>query len=88
MDAPWAAVVVNYEAGDALTACVQSLLADTSAGAAPDVVVVDNGSSDGSVAALRRAVPEVRVVDAGGNRGYAAGANRGIAATTALSSFI
>ena len=83
MDAPWAAVVVNYEAGDALTACVQTLLADTSAGAAPDVVVVDNGSSDGSVAALRRAVPEVRVVDAGGNRGYAAGANRGIAATTA-----
>jgi len=83
VDAPWAAVVVNYEAGDALTACVASLLADGSAGGVPDVVVVDNGSTDGSVAALRRALPDVRVVDAGGNVGYATAANRGIAATTA-----
>jgi N-acetylglucosaminyl-diphospho-decaprenol L-rhamnosyltransferase len=77
----WAAVVVNYEAGPLLLGCVQSLLADTSAGAAPDVVVVDNGSRDGSVADLRAAVPTVRIVDAGTNLGYAAAANRGIAAT-------
>ncbi|MFM8303703.1 MAG: glycosyltransferase family 2 protein, partial [Actinomycetota bacterium] len=83
MDAPWAAVVVNYEAGDALTACVVSLLADTSVGTAPDLVVVDNGSTDGSLARLRRAFPGVRVVDAGGNVGYATAANRGIAATGA-----
>ena len=82
MDAPWAAVVVNFEAGDALTTCVASLLADTSAGPV-DVVVVDNGSSDGSVRRLREAFPDVRVVEAGGNVGYATGANRGIAATTA-----
>lgn len=82
MDAPWAAVVVNYEAGDALTACVASLLADESAGT-PDVVVVDNGSADGSVRTLRGAFPEVTVIDAGANVGYAAAANRGIAATTA-----
>ncbi len=83
MDAPWAAVVVNYEAGDALTGCVRSLLADGSAGGPPEVVVVDNGSSDGSVATLRRELPDVRVVDPGGNLGYATAANRGIAATTA-----
>lgn len=82
MGAPWAAVVVNYEAGDALTACVASLLADDSAGT-PEIVVVDNGSSDGSVRTLRAAFPELRVVGAGGNVGYAAAANRGIAATTA-----
>jgi N-acetylglucosaminyl-diphospho-decaprenol L-rhamnosyltransferase len=79
----WAAVVVNYEAGPLLLDCVQSLLADTSAGAAPDVVVVDNGSRDGSVATLRAAVPSVHIVDAGTNLGYAAAANRGIAATEA-----
>lgn len=83
MHAPWAAVVVNYEAGDALVACVRSLLADRSAGAAPDVVVVDNGSRDGSIAALQRAVPSVRVLDPGANVGYARAANLGIAATTA-----
>lgn len=82
MDSPWAAVVVNYEAGDALRACVASLVADDSAGR-PDVVVVDNGSADGSVDRLRAAHPEVRVIAAGGNVGYAAAANRGIAATRA-----
>jgi N-acetylglucosaminyl-diphospho-decaprenol L-rhamnosyltransferase len=83
VDAPWAAVVVNYEAGDALVACVESLRSDTSAGGPPDVVVVDNGSADGSIDALRRVVPDVRVLTGGGNVGYAAAANRGIAATTA-----
>jgi len=83
VDASWAAVVVNYEAGDALVACVASLLADDSAGAAPEVVVVDNGSVDGSAAAVRRAYPAVTVLSGGGNVGYATAANRGTAATTA-----
>jgi N-acetylglucosaminyl-diphospho-decaprenol L-rhamnosyltransferase len=78
----WAAVVVNFESGPLLVECVRSLLADDSAGR-PDVVVVDNGSSDGSVAALRAALPDVTVLDPGGNAGYAAAANRGIGATSA-----
>ena len=78
----WAAVVVNFEAGSLLVDCVQSLLDDTSAGT-PEVVVVDNGSTDGSVAALRAAHPGARVVEPGTNLGYAAAANRGIAATAA-----
>ena len=77
----WAAVVVNYEAGSLLVECVESLLTDTSAGGAPAVVVVDNGSRDGSVAALRAAWPTVRIVDAGTNLGYAGAANQGIAVT-------
>ena len=52
----WAAVVVNYEAGPLLAACIRSVLADTSAGE-PELVVVDNGSHDGSVAALVREFP-------------------------------
>jgi N-acetylglucosaminyl-diphospho-decaprenol L-rhamnosyltransferase len=83
VEAPrWAAVVVNYESGPLLAACVESLLADGSAGE-PEVVVVDNGSRDGSVAALRRARPMVTVLDVGENLGYAKAANRGIAATRA-----
>jgi len=77
----WAAVVVNYEAGRLLTTCVQSLLDDTSAGA-PEVVVVDNGSEDGSVDQLERSVAGVRVITAE-NRGYASAANLGAEATTA-----
>jgi N-acetylglucosaminyl-diphospho-decaprenol L-rhamnosyltransferase len=73
---------VNYEAGDLLTECARSIIDDDSAGEA-ELVVVDNGSSDGSVASLRRALPAVRVLDPGDNVGYAAAANRGIAATRA-----
>lgn len=82
MASRWAAVVVNFESGPLLLDCVRSLLADTSAGR-PEVVVVDNGSADGSVAALRAVLPEVAVLTPPGNVGYAAAANRGIAATGA-----
>lgn len=78
----WAAVIVNYEAGTLLRECVRSLLADSSAGAV-DLVVVDNGSRDGSVDQLQSAFPDVRVIRAPGNVGYARAANLGIASTKA-----
>jgi len=78
----WAAVVVNYDSGDHVVRCVRSLLADTSADGPPDVVVVDNGSTDGSDERSER-VPAVRMVRPGGNLGYARAANLGIAATRA-----
>ena len=79
----WAAVVVNYESGDHLQRCVRSLVADTSAGGPPAVVVVDNGSADGSVAPIERGLPNVTVLRPGENLGYARAANLGIAATDA-----
>lgn len=82
MTRAWAAVVVNYRAGSLLTDCVRSILADSSAGEV-ELVVVDNGSSDGSVEALQSAVPSARVITAPGNVGYARAANLGIAATRA-----
>jgi N-acetylglucosaminyl-diphospho-decaprenol L-rhamnosyltransferase len=78
--AEWAAVVVNYNAGPAVTDCVGSVLAQEPR---PEVVVVDNASTDGSVDGLRRAHPDVRIVHSGGNLGYARAANLGIAATGA-----
>jgi N-acetylglucosaminyl-diphospho-decaprenol L-rhamnosyltransferase len=78
----WAAVVVTYEAGPLLVECVRSVLADSSAGEV-ELVVVDNGSSDGSVDALRREIPDAHVITAPGNLGYSRAANLGIAATRA-----
>jgi GT2 family glycosyltransferase len=42
------------------------------------VVVVDNGSQDGSAAAVRATYPEVTVIENGRNLGYAGGNNVGI----------
>jgi N-acetylglucosaminyl-diphospho-decaprenol L-rhamnosyltransferase len=80
--ARWAAVVVSYNYGDLLERCVRSILDDASAGV-PDVVVVDNGSTDGSLERLSAALPKARVFAAPGNVGYARGANLGIATTDA-----
>jgi N-acetylglucosaminyl-diphospho-decaprenol L-rhamnosyltransferase len=58
------------------------VLADDSAGT-PEVVVVDNASRDTSVAALLAALPDVTVIHAPENVGYARAANLGTAATRA-----
>jgi GT2 family glycosyltransferase len=42
------------------------------------VIVVDNGSTDGSVAAIRQDYPQVTLIETGRNLGYAGGNNVGI----------
>src|SRR6266851_5308145 len=45
-----------------------------------EVIVADDGSSDGTADLLAREVPAVQVVRLESNRGFAAAANRGVAA--------
>jgi N-acetylglucosaminyl-diphospho-decaprenol L-rhamnosyltransferase len=75
--ARWAAVVVSYNYGDVLEPCVRSIFAENSAGA-PAVVIVDNGSTDGSIERVRDAFADARVMVAPANVGYARAANLGI----------
>lgn len=85
MTRDWAAVVVAYDSGPLLLDCVRSLLNDDSAGAPPEVVVVDNFASSkpaDSIAQLKAEFPTVCVIRPGANLGYARAANLGIAATT------
>jgi GT2 family glycosyltransferase len=69
-------VMVNWNLKVDTLACVRSLLA---AGLPVDrIIVVDNGSTDGSVPALRQAFGDgLHVLEAQTNLGYAAGVNRG-----------
>ncbi|GAA0492996.1 glycosyltransferase family 2 protein [Microbacterium aurantiacum] len=76
-----AVVIVNYNTADETAASIASVLAMTRT--PTEIVVVDNGSRDGSVETLRARFPEIAVVDAGENLGFAAGVNRGVAHTTA-----
>lgn len=73
-----AVVIVTHNTRDDVLACLDSL---PEAGAG-EIVVVDSGSTDGSVAAVQEAHPEVEVV-ALDNVGYGRGANAGVARTTA-----
>ena len=72
-----AVVVVNWNGLRDTLACLDSLA--RSDYPALDIVVVDNGSEDGSAAAIRERYPGVRVLEAGENLGFAEGNNRGVA---------
>jgi GT2 family glycosyltransferase len=74
------AIVLNFNAPDDTIRCVRSL---GSALAEESILVVDNGSTDGSPEAIRRALPGVDVVEAGANLGYGGGNNVGIRAALA-----
>lgn len=73
--------IVNWNTRDHLLACLASV-AESRASAPLEVVVVDNASTDGSVEAVRRDHPDVKLIANGENRGYAAGNNQAIAAST------
>lgn len=70
-------VILNYNGRHHLDGCLTALLANEVEGGY-EVLVVDNNSTDGSVPYLRERWPQVRVIEAGGNRGFAGGNNLGM----------
>jgi GT2 family glycosyltransferase len=72
----WCAVVLSWNGRDDTLRCLQSLLEVEHDGLR--VVCVDNGSADGSPEAIRERFPDVELIEAGANLGYAGGNNLGI----------
>lgn len=69
-------IILNWNGREDTLACVRSCREITYPGVR--LLVVDNGSSDGSVAALRERFPDVEVLALAENLGYAGGNNAGI----------
>lgn len=69
------AVVLNWRAPESTLRCVASL--EESLGARVDVLVVENGSGDGSAETLARQLDEDRILALASNTGYAGGMNAG-----------
>jgi N-acetylglucosaminyl-diphospho-decaprenol L-rhamnosyltransferase len=70
--------IPNFNGAARLGAVLRALGEQT---AACEVVIVDNGSSDDSVAVARRELPEVRVVELDENLGFGRAINRAVAET-------
>ncbi len=69
-------IVVNWNRRELLRACLLSLRAQTFGDF--EVIVVDNGSEDGSPAMVLAGFPEVVLIRNAENRGFCAGNNQGI----------
>ena len=76
-----AVVVPNWNGRRWLARCLESLAAQTRPAA--EVVIVDNGSADGSLELVRSAALPARIIELGHNTGFAFAANRGIEAAAA-----
>ena len=66
-------VIVAFESAATLSRCLAALRAQTFGDF--EVLLVDNGSSDGAPQATAKADPSIRLIEAGGNIGFAAGNN-------------
>lgn len=75
-----AIVIVSYNVRAEISACLESIVGHTDP-FPTEIVVVDNQSSDGTADAVRARWPMVRVIDAGGNLGFARANNLGIRQT-------
>jgi GT2 family glycosyltransferase len=72
-------VIVNHNGGPLTLSCLESLERTEWPAGSLEVVMVDNGSTDGVAARVRAERPAVRVIDAGGNLGFAGGCNVALA---------
>ena len=76
-------VILNWNGVELLEACLPSIVEAAGRYAeASQVVVVDNGSTDGSLELLRASFPTVEVLSLGENLGFPKGCNRGVSAAT------
>ncbi|MBU0702388.1 MAG: glycosyltransferase family 2 protein [Chloroflexi bacterium] len=74
-------VIVNWNVRDLLRCCLASLAERAPGVAAPslEVIVVDNGSADGSADMIRTEFPHVQLIANDENRGFTAANNQGLA---------
>jgi GT2 family glycosyltransferase len=73
-------IIPNWNGARHLPACLDSLRRQTVAGF--ETILVDNGSTDGSLELLSRDYPEVTVIALDSNRGFAGGCNVGLQAAS------
>lgn len=76
-------IIISYNTRDLTLACIRSIRSETKR--TPfEVIVFDNASSDGSLAAVKAAFPDVKAVQSRDNLGFAKGVNEAARHATGL----
>lgn len=74
MTTPLSVIILNFNTRDLTLSCLKTLSAFAQ-DEGWQLLVVDNGSTDGSVEAIEQAFPNVELIASPTNRGYAGGNN-------------
>jgi len=69
-------IIVNYNAGEYLRPCVESLLTQTLTNF--ECILIDNGSTDGSLDSLPELDARFTIIEAGENLGFAVANNKAV----------
>ncbi|MEU4804778.1 glycosyltransferase [Actinosynnema sp. NPDC023587] len=80
MTVPLAVVIVTYHSADVVQECLESVAVALESIPDGRVVVVDNASTDDTLAVVARTAPNAQIVARTTNDGFAAGVNAGFAA--------
>lgn len=80
-----AVVILNWNGAELLRRFLPSVISNTPSA---DIVVADNGSTDGSVRLLHEDFPAVRVLELGANYGFAEGYNRALSQLDGYGCFV
>src|SRR5207253_3952287 len=73
-------LIVNWDGKHLLAECLPAVLeAVRHDGGQHEILVVDNGSTDGSVDFIRQNFPMIRILELDRNYGFTGGNNRGVA---------
>lgn len=74
-------IILNFNTVSLTRACLQTVFASSLGNFRMEVIVCDNGSTDGSEDVIKREFPGVTFIQNGKNKGFAAGNNPGIRAS-------
>ncbi len=72
-------IILNWNSKHYLNDCLSSILRTSPPELEKEIIVIDNGSSDGSVSYIKEAFPGIILIENSKNRGVAAARNQGVA---------
>lgn len=73
-------IIVNYKTQELTLNCIDSVIKSNTKGLVYEIIVVDNASEDGSLEAIEKQFPEVKIIRNHENQGFAKANNLGIKA--------